>query len=121
MGLVEVTRKRSRRDLENVLRTACPYCSGTGRVFSAETVGNNVLRKLIELCKTSRAEAVLLAVNPKVEEVLAGSKMMLVKQLEKANKKTIYIIPSKDIHLERIEVVAVGRKKEVKKIKKMYS
>jgi len=121
LGLVEVTRKRSRRDLENVLRAACPYCSGTGRVLSAETVSNNVLRKLNELCTTSRAEAVLLAVNTKVEEMLAGSKMLLIKQLEKENKKTIYIIPSKDIHLERIEVVAVGRKKEVKKIKKMYS
>jgi len=121
LGLVELTRKRSRRDLEKILRTACPYCSGTGRVFSAETVSNIVLRKSKELCHTSRAEAVLLAVHPKVEEMLSGSKMMLIKQLEKENKKTIYIISSKDIHLERIEVVAVGRKKEVKKIKKMSS
>jgi len=121
LGLVEVTRKRSRRDLENVLRTACPYCSGIGRILSAETVSNIVLRKLKELCETSRAEAVLLAVHPKVEEMLSGSKMMLIKQLERENKKTVYIIPSKDIHFERIEVVAVGRKKEVKKIKKMYS
>lgn len=121
LGLVELTRKRSRRDLEKILRTACPYCSGTGRVFSAETVSNIVLRKLRELCHTSHAEAVLLAVHPKVEEVLSGSKMMLIKQMEKENKKTIYIISSKDIHLERIEVVAVGRKKEVKKIRKMSS
>ena len=121
LGLVELTRKRSRRDLENILRTACPYCSGTGRVFSAETVSNIVLRKLKELCYTSRAEAALLAVHPKVEEMLSGPKMMLIKQLEKESKKTIYIIASKDIHIERVEVVAVGRKKEVKKIKKMYS
>jgi len=46
LGLVELTRKRSRRDLENMLRTSCPYCSGTGRVLSAETVSNMVLRKL---------------------------------------------------------------------------
>ena len=121
LGLVEVTRKRSRRDLEKILRTICPYCSGTGRVLSAETVSNIGLRKLKELCKTSRAEAALLAVHSKVEEMLSGPKMMLIKQMEKEYKKTIYIIPSKDIHLERIEVVAVGRKKEVKKIKKMYS
>ena len=121
LGLVELTRKRSRRDLEKILRTACPYCSGTGRVFSAETVSNIVLRKLRELCHTSHAEAVLLAVHPKVEEMLSGSKMMLIKQMEKENKKTIYIISSKDVHLERIEVVAVGRKKEVKKIRKMSS
>ena len=120
LGLVELTRKRSRRDLENMLRTTCPYCSGTGRVLSAETVSNMVLRKLEELCNTSRAEAVLLAVHPKVEGNLSGAKMLLVKQLEKKGRKTIYIKSSKNIHIERIDVVAVGRLKEIKKIKQMF-
>ncbi len=121
LGLVELTRKRSRRDLENMLRISCPYCYGTGRVLSAETVSNMVLRKLEKLCKTSRAEAVLLGVHPKVEETLSGAKMLLIKQLEKNSHKTIYIKASKDIHIERIEVVAVGRLKEVKKIKRMFA
>ncbi|MBA7547006.1 Ribonuclease G [subsurface metagenome] len=121
LGLVELTRKRSRRDLENMLRTTCPYCSGTGRVLSAETVSNMVLRKLEELCNTSRAEAVLLAVHPKVEENLSGAKMLLIKQLEKKGRKTIYIKSSKNIHIERIDVVAVGRLKEIKKIKQMFN
>ena len=120
LGLVELTRKRSRRDLENMLRSSCPYCSGIGRVLSAETVSNMVLRKLEELCKTSQAQAVLLGVHSKVEESLQGAKMLLIKQLEKSSRKTIYIKSSKDIHIERIEVVAVGRLKEVKKIKQMF-
>ncbi len=120
LGLVELTRKRSRRDLENMLRTTCSYCSGTGRVLSAETVSNMVLRKLEELCNTSRAEAVLLGVHPKVEENLSGAKMLLIKQLEKKGRKTIYIKSSKNIHIERIDVVAVGRLKEIKKIKQMF-
>jgi ribonuclease G len=120
LGLVELTRKRSRRDLENMLRTSCPYCSGTGRVLSAETVSNMVLRKLEELCNTSRAEAVLLGVHPKVEENLSGAKMLLIKQLEKKGRKTIYIKSSKNIHIERIDVVAVGRLKEIKKIRRMF-
>ncbi len=119
LGLVELTRKRARRDLENMLRTSCPYCGGTGRVLSNETVGNMVLRRLEELCKTTRAEAILLAVHPQVELNLSGPKMLLIKQLEKENRKSIYIVSSKDIHMEKIEVVAVGRLKEVKKIKKM--
>ncbi len=121
LGLVELTRKRSRRDLENMLRISCPYCSGIGRVLSAETVCNMVLRKLEELCNTSRAEAVLLAVHPKVEEVLSGEKMLLIRQLEKNSKKTIYIKSAKNIHIEKIDVVAVGRLKEIKKIKQMFN
>jgi Ribonuclease G/E len=79
-----------------------------------------VLRKLEELCNTSRAEAVLLAVHPKVEEVLSGAKMLLIKQLENNSNKTIYIKPSKNVHTEKIDVVAVGRLKEIKKIKQMF-
>ncbi|HBY56356.1 MAG TPA: ribonuclease G [Candidatus Atribacteria bacterium] len=120
LGLVELTRKRARRDLENMLRTSCPYCAGTGRVLSDETVSNMVLRKLEELCKTTRAEAILLGVHPKVEKALSGAKMLLIKQLEKDSHKTIYVKASKDIHMEKIEVVAVGRLKEVKKIKQMF-
>jgi len=120
LGLVELTRKRARRDLENVLRTSCPYCGGTGRVLSSETVSNMVIRRLQELSKTTRAEAILLAVHPQVEVNLSGSKMLLIKQLEKEYNKTIYIVSSKDITMEKIEVVAVGRLKEVKKIKNMY-
>lgn len=120
LGLVELTRKRSRRDLEKMLRTSCPYCSGTGRVLSAESVSNMVIRRLEELCNTSGAEAVLLGVHPKVENNLSGAKMLLIRELEKKRKKTIYIKSSKDIHIERINVVAVGRLKEIKKIKHMF-
>ncbi|MDD2352430.1 MAG: Rne/Rng family ribonuclease [Atribacterota bacterium] len=119
LGLVEMTRKRSKRDLDSLLRTSCPYCSGNGRVFSIETVSNQVMHKLEDLSIHSKAEAILLGVHPKVEEELAGSKMMLIKQLEKDYRKSIYIKPLSDLHIEKIKVIAVGRKKEVKKIVKI--
>lgn len=119
LGLVEMTRKRSKRDLDSLLRTSCPYCSGNGRILSAETVSNQVIHKLEDLSKHSKAEAILLGVHPKVEEELSASKMMLIKQLERDYRKAIYIKVLNDIHLEKIKVIAVGRKKEVKKIVKI--
>ncbi len=119
LGLVEMTRKRSKRDLDSLLRTSCPYCSGNGRILSTETVSNQVIHKLEELSQHSKAEAIFLGVNPKVEEELSGSKMMLVKQLERDYRKAIYIKGLQELHLEKIKVIAVGRKKEVKKIVKM--
>jgi ribonuclease G len=119
LGLVEMTRKRSKRDLDSLLRTSCPYCSGNGRILSAETVSNQVIHKLEDLSKHSKAEAILLGVHPKVEEELSASKMMLIKQLERDYRKAIYIKVLNNIHLEKIKVIAVGRKKEVKKMVKM--
>ena len=114
-----MTRKRSKRDLDSLLRTSCPYCSGNGRILSTETVSNQVIHKLEELSQNSKAEAIFLGVHPKVEEELTGSKMMMVKQLERDYRKAIYIKGLQELHLEKIKVIAVGRKKEVKKIVKM--
>jgi len=119
LGLVELTRKRSKRDLDSLLRTSCPYCSGNGRIMSAETVSNQVIHKLEDLSKHSKAEAIVLGVHPKVEEELSASKMMLIRQLERDFNKAIYIKVLNDLHLEKIKVIAVGRKKEIKKIAKM--
>ncbi|MGD9552469.1 MAG: hypothetical protein AB7V60_05145, partial [Candidatus Caldatribacteriota bacterium] len=58
-------------------------------------------------------------VNPKVEEELAGSKMMLIKQLERDYNKSIYIKGLLDLHIEKIKVIAVGSKKDIKKMVKV--
>ncbi len=120
LGLVEMTRKRSKRDLDSLLRTSCPYCSGIGRILSPETVSNQVIHKLEDLSQHSKAEAILLGVHPKVEEELIGTKMMLIKQLENDYQKNIFIKALSDLHIEKIKVIAVGRKKEIKKLLKVF-
>lgn len=37
LGLVQMTRKRTRESLERILTSECDYCNGTGRVLSNET------------------------------------------------------------------------------------
>src|SRR5207237_10085249 len=51
LGLVEMTRKRTRESLEHLLCVACPTCEGRGFVKSAETVCRDIFRELV---RTSR-------------------------------------------------------------------
>ncbi len=46
-GLVEITRQRSRNNLERVLTRACPHCSGTGRARTDLTAALDLRRKLL--------------------------------------------------------------------------
>lgn len=46
IGLVEMTRKRDRENLGWLLSTSCPYCDGTGRIKSFNTVGFEMFREL---------------------------------------------------------------------------
>ncbi len=55
LGLVEITRKKSRENFESMFYSTCPCCDGRGRVESPETVGIRILRELRQLEKTSHA------------------------------------------------------------------
>ncbi|MGH8715719.1 MAG: ribonuclease E/G, partial [Burkholderiales bacterium] len=47
LGLVEMTRKRTRESLAHVLCEPCPTCEGRGEVKTAQTVCYEILRELL--------------------------------------------------------------------------
>ncbi len=47
LGLVEMTRKRTRESLAHVLCEPCPTCSGRGEVKTARTICYEILRELL--------------------------------------------------------------------------
>ena len=47
LGLVEMTRKRTRESLAHVLCEVCPTCSGRGEVKTARTVCYEILREIL--------------------------------------------------------------------------
>ena len=51
LGLVEVTRKRTRESLAHILCEPCPACDGKGQVKTARTVCYEILRELLREAK----------------------------------------------------------------------
>ena len=51
LGLVEVTRKRTRESLANVLCEPCPACQGKGIVKTPRTIAYDILRELLREAK----------------------------------------------------------------------
>mgnify|MGYP001026118018 FL=1 len=47
LGLVEMTRKRTRESLAHVLCEACPTCAGRGEIKTAQTVCYEILREIL--------------------------------------------------------------------------
>lgn len=47
LGLVEMTRKRTRESIEHVLCGECPTCHGRGTVKTVETVCYEILREIV--------------------------------------------------------------------------
>ena len=51
LGLVEVTRKRTRESLAHILCETCPACHGKGQVKTARTICYEILRELLREAK----------------------------------------------------------------------
>lgn len=58
LGLVEMTRKRTRESLEQVLCAECPVCDGRGMQKTVETVGFEVAREIIRQVRQFDIESV---------------------------------------------------------------
>lgn len=73
LGLVEVTRKRTRESLEHLLCTPCDACGGRGYVKTAETVTFELFREIVRRARNrshSGAELLVLAPPDTIDQLL---------------------------------------------------
>lgn len=108
LGLVEMTRKKVRQSLDEVLEKVCPYCEGRGRILSEETMAKKVEREISRIFRTRRGEAILIEVHPSVAAVAIGAGGSRLSQLEQRHGKYIFIKGKDDLHPEEIRIKAVG-------------
>jgi len=69
LGLVEMTRKRTRESLAHVLCEECPTCQGRGEVRTARTVCYEVLRELLREARLFNARELRVLASPPVIEL----------------------------------------------------
>jgi len=71
LGLVEMTRKRTRESLERVMCEPCVVCHGKGTIKSAETVCYEIFREILREAKTyDTAELRVLASQGVIDRLL---------------------------------------------------
>ena len=92
-GLVEITRQRSRGNLERVLTRACPECGGGGRVKTDLTAALDLRRALLspEALFTA-GETVRLRIHPGLSQLLREDEPDLVSELEAALQVRIELV-----------------------------
>jgi len=104
LGLVEMTRKKVRPSLAEVLQKNCPYCDGRGKVLSEETVGINIKQQIYQLAEQTGASTILVEANPLVAARLIGSGGANLRDLEARTGKNLYIRGSAEQHIELVTV-----------------
>jgi len=89
LGLVEMTRKRTRESLEHILCEPCPCCTGKGYTKSAETVCYEIFREIIREAKQYEASQFLVLASQDVIDRLNDEDSTHVAELEQFIGKAI--------------------------------
>jgi ribonuclease G len=69
LGLVEMTRKRTRESLAHMLCEPCPACQGSGQVRTARTVCYDILREILREARQFNPREYRVVASPKVVEL----------------------------------------------------
>ncbi len=70
LGLVEMTRKRTRESLEHVLCGTCPTCEGRGTIKTSETVCYEIFREILREARQFDARELLVLAAQDVVDML---------------------------------------------------
>ncbi len=107
LGLVEMTRKRTRENLVQMLCEPCSYCEGKGYVLSDETMAHKMLREIRKDLPRFKGRKIAVAVNRRVAEQLLGAERRSLQTLEEELGREIEVRARPDIHQEQFEVTAL--------------
>jgi ribonuclease G len=89
LGLVQMTRKRTRESLEHVLCETCPTCGGRGSVKTAETVCYEIFREILREARQFDAEQLLVLASQEVVDLLLDEESTSLAELEAFIEKPI--------------------------------
>lgn len=105
LGLVEMTRQRTRESLENQLLRSCPHCDGRGRIKSPVTMAYDVLRAIKRHhAGMDNGRNIVVRLHPDVANFLYDEKNNSLENLERELNHRIIIKASQELHHEKYEI-----------------
>jgi hypothetical protein len=107
LGLVEMTRKRTRENLVQTLCEPCPYCERKGYVLSAESAAHKLLREIQKDLPRFGGRQLAVTVSRRVAEQLLGPASSMLESLEERLGRKIEVRARADMHQEQFELTSL--------------
>ncbi|MBC2696335.1 MAG: Rne/Rng family ribonuclease [Desulfobacteraceae bacterium] len=104
MGLIQMTRKRTRQTLTRMLCEPCFYCNGDGYLISRQTICCNIYREILRDAHDMVGVKLMLRVNSKIAALLLGEENHIITSLEQTLGKRIIIYPDPQFHMEEFDI-----------------
>ncbi len=107
LGLVEMTRKRTRESLQNILCENCPNCDGRGFVMTTASVCFEIFREILRQHRQFTFDEILVLAHQDVIELLLDEEAHGLAEIEEQIGKTIRLQPESLYLRDQFDVVLV--------------
>ena len=104
LGLVEMTRKRTRESMLQLLSEPCPTCNGRAVIKSPVTLAHEALREVRRIGNTVKAAVIAIECSPRVAEILENQERGYLDELEKRFQKKVEVKATVKLELEEYKV-----------------
>ncbi|HVY47727.1 MAG TPA: Rne/Rng family ribonuclease, partial [Minicystis sp.] len=104
LGLIEMTRKRTRESLGRIVLEPCFYCDGTGQLQSKQTIAYEILRQIRRERMNLPGYVILVNAHPAVVDLLKSDERVAVTEAERLFQRRIELVPRKEYHLEQFDL-----------------
>lgn len=108
LGLVQMTRKRTRESLEHILCVTCPLCRRRGSIKSFATVCYEIFREIKRSAKTYPWSGFLVLASPLVVEYLLEEESIMLADLETQLAKPIKLRAESSYTQEQYDILPMG-------------
>jgi len=107
LGLVQITRKRTRHNIVNLLTEVCPTCEGSGYIKSRYTVCYEVLRELRTFCRKEGGKRINVYLSPEVASLLYEEEKSSIEFIENTYDTKVNIIANPEFSIDTFQVEGV--------------
>jgi len=113
LGLVEMTRQNVTDGVREIMTRPCPTCGGEGVIKSEETLAIEFERRMRDLAKETKSEALLIQMNPRVSGEFTRDGARTLRAIEGETGKLFVFEGSEGLPLEHFAIVLEGTREEV--------
>lgn len=104
LGLIEMTRKRTRESLGRIVLEPCFYCDGTGHLQSKQTIAYEILRQIRRERMNLPGYIIIVNAHPAVIDLLKSDERVAVTEAERLFQRRLELVPRKEYHLEQFDL-----------------
>ena len=104
LGLIEMTRKRTRESLGRTIFEACFYCDGTGQLQSKSTICHEIVRQIGREKEALSGYKIVINAHPAVCDMLKREHKKALDEASVRFTRQILVKPHREYHLEQFDL-----------------